>query len=115
VSASRGGCTRRFSPEQLGLVRGQQQERTRTDAATRATIVAVSRPEGFEYEERDGEVVVRHRGRRATTLRGEKAWEFLAEVGSGDAQLLMARVTGNYRRGNERTAKVHPRNASRGR
>lgn len=73
----------------------------------------MGRPEGFEYTERDGEVVVRHHGRRATTLRGERAREFLAEVGSGDDQLLMARVTGNYRRGNERTAKAHPRNAGR--
>ena len=27
-----------------------------------------------------------------------------------DAQELMARLTGNYRRGNERTARQHPRN-----
>ncbi len=71
----------------------------------------MSRPEGFEYEERDGEVVVLHHGRRATTLRGDRARQFLAEVGSGDGQLLMAKVTGNYRHGNERTAKAHPRNA----
>lgn len=73
----------------------------------------MGRPEGFEYTDRDGEVVVLHHGRRATTLRGERAREFLAEVGSGDDQMLMARVTGNYRRGNERTAKAHPRNAGR--
>ena len=72
-------------------------------------------PEGFEYEERGDEVVVLHHGRRAATLRGLRAREFLDQVGDGDAQLLMARVTGNYRRGNERTAKSHPRNASRGR
>lgn len=75
--------------------------------------MAVNRPEGFEYEERDAEVVVLHHGRRATTLRGERAREFLAAVGSGDAQLLMAKVTGNYRHGNERTARSHPRNAGR--
>jgi len=27
-----------------------------------------------------------------------------------DQQQLMARLTGNYKRGNEKTAKTHPRN-----
>lgn len=70
-------------------------------------------PAGFEYEERGDEVVVLHHGRRAATLRGERAREFLAAVVRGDAQLLMARVTGSYRHGNERTARNHPRNAGR--
>ena len=39
--------------------------------------------------------------------------QFLAEVDEGDPQEVMARWTGNYRRGNERTAKNHPRNARR--
>ena len=71
-------------------------------------------PEGFTYAVRAaGEVVIHHRGRLATTLRGDAAADFLAEVEAGDAadaQELMARVTGNYRCGNERTAKQHPRN-----
>jgi hypothetical protein len=46
-------------------------------------------------------------------LRGQAAARFLDEVERGDDQELMARVTGNYRRGNERTAKQHPRNAGR--
>lgn len=71
------------------------------------------RPEGFEFEERDGEVVVTHQGRRATVLRGVRAQEFLEDVASGDPQELMARVTGNYRRGNERQARQHPRNGGR--
>ncbi|MGL5819136.1 MAG: hypothetical protein ACRCYR_16340 [Phycicoccus sp.] len=68
------------------------------------------RPEGFEYEERGGEVVVYHHGRRASVLRGRKAADFLEDVEAGDPQELMARVTGNYRRGNERQARQHPRN-----
>ncbi|MGL5817936.1 MAG: hypothetical protein ACRCYR_10260 [Phycicoccus sp.] len=68
------------------------------------------RPEGFEFEERGDEVVVYHRGRRASVLRGRKAADFLDDVGAGDPQELMARVTGNYRRGNERQARQHPRN-----
>jgi hypothetical protein len=71
-------------------------------------------PEGFDYEVRGGEVVISHHGRRATVLRGNAAARFLADVEDGDesdGQELMARVTGNYRRGNERRARSHPRNA----
>jgi hypothetical protein len=63
----------------------------------------------FEYTSRDGTVVIRHHGRVATTLRGARAAEFLAVVES-DPQLVMARWTGNYKHGNERTARNHPRN-----
>ncbi len=73
-------------------------------------------PEGFDYDVRGGEVVISHRGRRATVLRGPAAARFLADVEDSsepDSHELMARVTGNYRRGNERTAKNHPRNARR--
>ncbi|TDC84413.1 hypothetical protein E1193_05580 [Micromonospora sp. KC606] len=66
--------------------------------------------QGFAYVERaDGSVVITHHGRAAGTLRGGRATEFLVEVGE-DPQLVMARWTGNYRRGNERTARQHPRN-----
>ncbi len=60
-----------------------------------------------------GEVRIYHRGRIASTLRGQKAEEFLSEIESSDddsLQQLMARITGNYKHGNERTAKDHPRN-----
>ena len=57
--------------------------------------------------------MITHHGRRATVLRGQAAARFLDEVERGDDQELMARATGNYRRGNERTAKQHPRNAGR--
>lgn len=68
------------------------------------------RPEGFVYEQRGDEIVIMHHGRRATTLRGTKAVAFLADLDRGDPQELMARLTGNYRRGNERMARRHPRN-----
>jgi hypothetical protein len=59
-------------------------------------------------------VVITHHGRRATVLRGSAATRFLADVDDeADDQELMARVTGNYRHGNERTAKEHPRNRGR--
>lgn len=74
----------------------------------------MGRPEGFSYEERaDGSVVIVHQGHRATVLRGGRAARFLEEVAAGDPQLVMARWTGNYRRGNERTARQHPRNRGR--
>lgn len=69
---------------------------------------------GFTFRQRKGGVVeVLHHGRLASTLRGTDALEFLSEVQSSspsDAQQLMARLTGNYKRGNERLAAKHPRN-----
>jgi len=36
--------------------------------------------------------------------------KFLDDVERDDPQDVMARATGNYRRGNERVAREHPRN-----
>jgi hypothetical protein len=69
---------------------------------------------GFEYQIRkNGEVEIMRFGHRVTTLRGREAQEFLAEFEESDMseiQQEMARLTGNYKRGNERTAANHPRN-----
>jgi hypothetical protein len=69
---------------------------------------------GFTYRERKGGIVeILHRGRVASTLGGADALDFLAEVQTIEpaiAQQLMARLTGNYKRGNERLASEHPRN-----
>ena len=69
---------------------------------------------GFTFRQRkNGDIEILHRGRLASTLRGADAGEFVAEAASGspaDAQQLMARITGNYKRGNERQASAHPRN-----
>jgi hypothetical protein len=74
----------------------------------------VSAPHGFRFARRDdGSVVISHHGRPASTLRGARAAAFLAEVAAGDEQLVMARWTGNYKRGNERAARAHPRNRGR--
>ncbi len=57
--------------------------------------------------------MITHHGRLATVLRGERAGRFLEAVRVADpeaAMELMARLTGNYRRGNERDAGLHPRN-----
>ncbi|CAN5775381.1 hypothetical protein BH20CHL5_BH20CHL5_02450 [soil metagenome] len=58
-------------------------------------------------------MAITHHGRLATVLRGERAQRFLASVREADTETsmaLMARLTGNYRRGNERSAARHPRN-----
>ena len=74
-------------------------------------------PDGFDWTTRkNGDVVITHHGRSATVLRGRRADEFLDDVDGVDdasAQELMARLTGNYRRGNERTSRSHPRNRGR--
>ncbi|MCJ7726205.1 MAG: hypothetical protein MUP76_07445 [Acidimicrobiia bacterium] len=63
----------------------------------------MAQPTGFSYVERkNGEVEISHHGRVAAVLRGGKAAGFLADVEDADDQELMARITGNYKRGNER-------------
>ncbi len=75
---------------------------------------SMAEAEGFNYTvHADGSVLIEHQGRVAARLRGARAAQFLTEIDHGEAQLVMARWTGNYRRGNERTAKNHPRNARR--
>jgi hypothetical protein len=69
---------------------------------------------GFTYRvKKSGEVEIFHRGRLASTLRGNDAEDFKQEAQdetSAEAQQLMARITGNYKHGNERAASQHPRN-----
>lgn len=70
-------------------------------------------PEGFTHRLRkNGDVEILHHGRSATVLRGAAAARFLTDVDRGDAQELMARLTGNYKHGNEKVARRHPRNRS---
>ena len=60
----------------------------------------------FSYRvTRDGKVFVSWRGRTVTTLAGDRARTFLRKVEGVDSeqqQRAMARVTGNFKRGNER-------------
>jgi hypothetical protein len=71
----------------------------------------MGQPSRFAWTQRkNGDVVISHNGRQASVLRNAKAEQFVADVGFDDAQELMARLTGNYKHGNERQASNHPRN-----
>lgn len=60
----------------------------------------------FAWQEtKDGRVRISWRGRVVTTLTGGRATTFVRQAEEADeeaAQLLMARATGNFKRGNER-------------
>jgi len=62
--------------------------------------------EPFSYQETAaGTVMITWRGRQVAILKGDKAQSFLQRVATLDAaarQQVMARVTGNFKRGNER-------------
>jgi hypothetical protein len=62
---------------------------------------------------KDGRVRISHRDRHVVTLAGERAAFFRANIEQADGdeaeQLLMARVTGNFKLGNERVARERSR------
>jgi|DEB0MinimDraft_6_1074348.scaffolds.fasta_scaffold372644_2 hypothetical protein len=66
----------------------------------------MSRPEGFSFQAGKDELVdIFHHGRMVTTLRGKPAVRFLLQtehLTEDELQHRMARITGNYKRGNER-------------
>jgi hypothetical protein len=62
----------------------------------------------FTFQVVAAEVTIFHYDKKATILRGQKAAEFCQEAEEcsfAEMQQLMARLTGNYKRGNERQAK----------
>ena len=67
----------------------------------------------FSYATRkDGSIVISYRTAPVTVLRGRSAERFAARVADAEAtsaQQLMARATGNFKRGNEREATRSPR------
>jgi hypothetical protein len=69
---------------------------------------------GFRFRAKSKtEVQITRDGKMVTVLRATSAIDFLAEAdgaSESDQQQMMARVTGNYKRGNERAAANHPRN-----
>ena len=69
---------------------------------------------GFTYKEtKAGDVIIYHHQKQATILRGARAQKMIIDLEASSfekQQQLMARLTGNYKRGNEKKAKSHPRN-----
>ncbi|HRE47759.1 MAG TPA: hypothetical protein PLD47_08540 [Aggregatilineales bacterium] len=65
--------------------------------------------EVFSYQTlKDGRVLISWHSRLVVTLKGEKAKKFLTRMEDADptaAQLIMAKATGNFKRGNERAGK----------
>ena len=67
-------------------------------------------PFGFQHR-KDGSLTNSWHGKTVTTLRGRDAATFLARIDGLDdagAQLLLARQTGNFKRGNERGREGSP-------
>ena len=62
---------------------------------------------------KNGDVDISHCGRHASRLRGQKASRVATQLECAtfpQQQQLMARLTGNYKHGNERVSKNHSRN-----
>ncbi len=63
----------------------------------------------FSYQAtKDGAIFLFWQGRHVKTLRGKTATSFLTKIAGADhttAQLIMAKATGNFKRGNERKGK----------
>ena len=68
-------------------------------------------PQGFSYVVRDdGEAQISHHGRAAHRAARHRRGALPSfDVQNRDPQDLMARLTGNHKRGNERMGKNHPR------
>jgi hypothetical protein len=71
--------------------------------------VSLQKERPFSYRQRkDGSVAIFWRNRRASVLTGMLAARFLEtapNASEDERQLLMAKATGNFKRGNERRRK----------
>jgi len=57
---------------------------------------------------KDNKVFISWHGKQIMTLSGEKAEDFIAKIAGAegkDAQLIMAKITGNFKHGNEKEYK----------
>ena len=67
----------------------------------------------FSYQSAKDKVRIFWDNRTIMTLSGQKASDFLAKaegLNETELQLLLAKLTGQFKHGNERMAKKHPRN-----
>lgn len=68
--------------------------------------------EPFSYQiMKNQSVVISYNHKVIKTIRGKEAAKFINKIAVEDAdiQLLLARMTGNFKRGNERLSKGHPK------
>lgn len=69
---------------------------------------------GFEHHiTKNEQVLIKRDGTIVTILRGKQAHSFMAKIDQlrfVEQQQWMARLTGNYKRGNEKKSKNHHRN-----
>jgi hypothetical protein len=59
---------------------------------------------------KNGDIEIRHQGKHATQIRSKSAVSTIVKLENGSVaqqQQLMARLTGNYKQGNESAAKAH--------
>lgn len=67
----------------------------------------------FSYRiNKDKKVFISYEGKQVTILSGGKAEKFIADIADAnakEAQLIMAKVTGNFKRGNEKLFKKQGR------
>ena len=64
---------------------------------------------------KDKKVFISYEGKQVTALSGSKAEKFIVDIADTDgkeAQLIMAKVTGNFKRGNEKMFKKQGRNSN---
>ena len=63
----------------------------------------------FAYKiSKDDKVFISYEGKQVTTLSGNKAERFIRQIETAEGkaeQLIMAKATGNFKRGNEKLAK----------
>lgn len=67
----------------------------------------------FSYQSAKDKVRIFWDNRPIMTLSGQNAADFLAKaegLDEAELQLLLAKLTGQFKHGNERMAKKHPRN-----
>jgi hypothetical protein len=70
--------------------------------------------EPFSFREyKNGNISIFWNGKEVTILKGKNAQKFSLQIENAteiEAQLIMAKITGNFKRGNERQAKYSTKN-----
>ena len=69
----------------------------------------------YAYQIRkDGAVAISHEGRQVSVIAGREAERLIAKLqraSAAEVQMALAKITGNFKRGNERMAARHTRNS----